>query len=168
MGRKRTKAMEGDRAVNTRTGETATIVDVYPKADPPNYAVMLDAGHRRSIMWKGSEVEWSEGTYHACYRCGDEGHGVIWCPYGDVGAHLSTEGRKALESLGLDPRRQPGASDGEDAYDGIRLWTLPSRKHMYAQMRRRVCELDGVVVDGHDIIDGSCRHCGARPSEEEA
>lgn len=161
---KRTKAQEGDRVVHLRTGETGTIMSVHsevaPKGSPPNYSVLRDTGLRVTTVWKGAEAQWEYAGARKCFRCGEDDHTVLHCPYGDLDARLTTEGRAALVALGLDPRRQPGAVDGEDAYDGIRLWAGPGNKDYYRRLRRRVCEHEGVIVDGHDFNDGTCRHCG--------
>ena len=147
MGRNRTKAEQLDRATNTKTGEVATVMSVHtettPKGSPPNYGVMLDTGPRRIHVWKGADVEVTfRSGARKCHRCGEADHDVVHCLYGDVGAHLTTEGRKAIEALGLDPRRIPGAVDAPDEYDGIRYW-FTSHAEGRAKMRRRVCEYDG-------------------------
>lgn len=147
MGRNRTKAEQLDRATNTKTGEVATVMTVHtettPKGAPPNYSVMLDTGPRRTHIWRGENVEWTARSGpRKCYRCGETDHTVVTCCYGDCGSHLTAEGRKAIEALGLDPRRIPGAVDAPDEYDGIRYWFDHAREGR-AKMRRRVCEHDG-------------------------
>lgn len=166
MGRNRTKAQQLDRIVNVRTGETGTIADTHtettPKGSPPNYAVIRDTGPKRVVLWKGADVEWEPPSpVRKCARCGEADHHVIACPFGDCGWQLTEEAREVLRKHGLDPRRVPGKTDGEDAYDGIHLWTSASQHVVRQPMRRRVCVLDDVEVDGHEFADDTCVHCGA-------
>lgn len=158
---KRTKAQELDRVRHLTTGATGTIFQVYDgnKHQPPNYGLILDTGPRVRTLWKSTECEWAPaGAQRRCYRCGEQTHWTIACPYGDCGAHLTDEGREMLRRMGLDPRRVPGKVDAPDAYDGIRLWVTQTREDVYQPMRRRVCE-----VDGHLFEDGTCG-CGAEES----
>lgn len=148
---KRTKIQQHDRVTHARTGEVGTVADVYdgPKGGLPNYAVVMDTGSMRPQLWKGEDVaEWEPGDPRKCIRCGVNGHPTVFCHYGDAGSSLSPEAREALVSLGLDPRRAPGDFDSKDAYDGLRLWKQ-NRRDIYKPMRRRVCALGKVLIDGH-------------------
>jgi hypothetical protein len=80
----RTTPRWGDRAVNTRTGEQGTVIDVHDKVTPANLGVLPDDGPKALVVWRGSEVEWTPATSRRdCPRCGDQ-HRVIDCPVWDV------------------------------------------------------------------------------------
>lgn len=163
---KRTKAQPEDRVVRKDNGERGTIVFTHegttPKGAPPNYSVLPDRGRKRTVIWKGDECDWElPPAIRHCYRCGEDGHIAIGCPRWDCGHQLTTEGHKALEDAGYDPRTMPVRRSGPpEAIEGPTIAIRHDGSPVHLMMRHWVCEIDGVVVDGHDLTDGACEQCG--------
>lgn len=80
------------------------------------------------------------------------------CPEHDP---LSEEQKAALRRHGYNPDHVPSGASGPPGppYKSLEgLW-----------LRHKVCELDGILIDGHEPSDldplGGCMHCGKPTSE---
>lgn len=76
---------------------------------------------------------------------------------------LSPEAWMALERHGYDPTLPPrGVTGPPGRIKGVNYFTDDGV--VYMPLRNRVCQLDGIEVDGHEGSDldngGECIHCG--------
>lgn len=78
---------------------------------------------------------------------------------------LSPEAWAALERHGYDPTLPPrGVSGPPGRIDGLDNYRAADGTRVSVPLRNRVCELDGIEIDGHagsDLDPGStmCIHC---------
>lgn len=77
---------------------------------------------------------------------------------------LTTEAWVALVRHGYDPSLPPRGVAGPPRGIEGRVIAWDGGKPICLPLRNRVCELDGVEVDGHESSDldphGDCIHCG--------